>query len=118
MRIAWEEIFGPALAVIPFSAEDECLRMANDSVYGLSGSIWTRDLARALRVVKRVRTGVLSVNGSSSVHVEAPFGGYKQSGRDKKGGIVERPLTDEQKAAIAEVRSVYDAKVADLGAGS
>lgn len=97
MRIAQEEIFGPVLAVLPFEAEDECLRMVNDSVYGLSGSIWTRDLARALRVAKRVRTGVLSVNGSSSVHVEAPFGGYKHSGFGRELGMHALQLYTEVK---------------------
>ncbi len=107
MRLAQEEIFGPVLAVLPFSSEDECLRLVNDSVYGLSGSIWTRDLARALRVAKRVRTGVLSVNGSSSVHVEAPFGGYKQSGLGRELGMHALQLYTEVKnihIAIAEAR--------------
>jgi betaine-aldehyde dehydrogenase len=75
-----EEIFGPVACIRPFDSEDEMLREVNASPYGLSGSIWTRDLSRALRVARRVESGVLSINSHSSVHVEAPFGGYKQSG--------------------------------------
>lgn len=87
MRVAQEEIFGPVACVIPFDSEDDCVRMVNDSPYGLSGSLWTRDISRALRVAKRIRTGVLSINSNSSVHVEAPFGGYKQSGIGRELGM-------------------------------
>src|SRR4051794_8235923 len=72
-RAAREEIFGPVACVIPFSGEEEAVALANDTIYGLSGSIWTRDGARALRVARAVETGVLSVNSNTSVRVATPF---------------------------------------------
>jgi betaine-aldehyde dehydrogenase len=85
-RAAREEIFGPVVAVIPFEDEAEAIRIANDTVYGLSGSIWTRDGARALRVARALETGNLSVNSNSSVRVTTPFGGFKQSGVGRELG--------------------------------
>jgi betaine-aldehyde dehydrogenase len=85
-RVAREEIFGPIAAVIPFSDEADAVRLANDSIYGLSGSIWTRDGARALRVARAVDTGVLSINTNTSVRVTTPFGGFKQSGYGRELG--------------------------------
>ena len=79
-RIAREEVFGPVAAVIPFDDEADAIRIANDTPYGLSGSIWTRDGARAIRVARALETGVLSVNSNSSVRPSTPFGGFKQSG--------------------------------------
>ena len=75
-----EEIFGPVAAVIPFDTEEEAVAIANDSAYGLSGSIWSRDAGRALRVARAVEAGALSVNSNSSVRYSTPFGGFKQSG--------------------------------------
>lgn len=87
MRIAREEIFGPVVTVIPFDDEDEAVRIANDSEYGLSGTLWTRDLGRALRVGRAVRTGVMSVNTNRSVRYELPFGGFKRSGVGRELGL-------------------------------
>jgi betaine-aldehyde dehydrogenase len=86
-RIWNEEVFGPVVCIRPFDDEEQMLRDVNASPYGLSGSIWTRDLARALRVARRVESGVLSINSNSSVHVEAPFGGFKQSGLGRDLGM-------------------------------
>jgi acyl-CoA reductase-like NAD-dependent aldehyde dehydrogenase len=100
MRVAQEEIFGPVVVVIPFDTEEEAIRLANDTPYGLSGSVWTQNLGRALRVIKGIRAGVLSVNSSHSVHTEAPFGGYKQSGIGREMGMHAAQL-------YTEVKSVY-----------
>jgi acyl-CoA reductase-like NAD-dependent aldehyde dehydrogenase len=86
-RIAREEVFGPVAALIPFADEAEAIALANDTPYGLSGSIWTRDGARALRVARALETGVLSVNSNSSVRVSTPFGGFKQSGFGRELGM-------------------------------
>jgi betaine-aldehyde dehydrogenase len=86
-RIAREEVFGPVAAVIPFADEADAIRLANDTPYGLSGSIWTRDGARALRVARGIEAGVLSVNSNSSVRVSTPFGGMKQSGFGRELGM-------------------------------
>jgi betaine-aldehyde dehydrogenase len=85
-RAAREEIFGPVACVIPFSDEREAVEIANDTIYGLSGSIWTRDGAKALRVARRIETGVLSINSNTSVRVSTPFGGFKQSGVGRELG--------------------------------
>lgn len=87
MRVMKDEIFGPVVGIIPFDSEAEAIRLANDSIYGLSGSLWTSDIGRALRVAKAVETGMISINSSSSVHIEAPFGGVKQSGFGREQGM-------------------------------
>jgi len=98
--VAREEVFGPVAAVIPFSDEEDAVRIANDTPYGLSGSIWTRDGARALRVARALETGVLSINSNSSVRPSTPFGGFKQSG-------VGRELGPDALDAYTEVKNVY-----------
>jgi betaine-aldehyde dehydrogenase len=85
-RAAREEVFGPVACVIGFDGEQEAIAIANDTIYGLSGSIWTRDGARALRVARAIETGVLSINSNSSVRVATPFGGFKQSGVGRELG--------------------------------
>jgi acyl-CoA reductase-like NAD-dependent aldehyde dehydrogenase len=99
-RVAQEEVFGPIAAVIPFADEGEAVRLANDSIYGLSGSIWTRDGARALRVARAVQTGVLSINANTSVRVSTPFGGFKQSGYG-------RELGPHALEAYTELKTIY-----------
>ena len=80
MRVAQEEIFGPVAVVIKFKTEEEVIAMANDSVYGLGGAVWTQDINRALRVARAVETGRMWVNTYNMIPAGAPFGGYKQSG--------------------------------------
>src|SRR5207245_275694 len=85
-RVAREEIFGPIAAVIPFADEDEAIRIANDTIYGLCGSIWTSNAGRAMRVARALETGTISVNSNNSVRVTTPFGGFKQSGVGRELG--------------------------------
>lgn len=84
--LAQQEIFGPVVALMPFDTEEEAIHLANGTPYGLSGSLWTRDIARALRVSRKMECGVVSINTSSSVHLEMPFGGFKQSGFGRELG--------------------------------
>ena len=105
MRIAREEIFGPVVTIIPFDTEAEAIRLANATPYGLSGSIWSRDIGKALRTAKGVQAGVLSVNSNSSVHTEAPFGGYKMSGIGRELGMSAIELYTEVKNVFIDLRS-------------
>ncbi len=98
-----EEVFGPVVAVLPFADEGEAVAMANDTEYGLSGSIFTRDVARALRVARRVESGNLSVNSHSAVRYWTPFGGYKQSGLGRElGPDAPDAFTEEKNVFIAD----------------
>ena len=97
-----EEIFGPVVAVVPFEDEADAVRLANEGEYGLSGSIWTRDLGRALRVSRGIEAGNLSVNSHSSVRYSTPFGGFKQSGLGRElGPDALHSFTDEKNVFIA-----------------
>jgi betaine-aldehyde dehydrogenase len=99
-RAAAEEIFGPVAAVIPFRDEEEAIRLANETIYGLSGSVWTRDGAKALRTARAIESGVVSINSNTSVRVSTPFGGFKQSGYG-------RELGPDALDHYSEVKNVY-----------
>ena len=99
-RAVREEIFGPVAVVVPFADEAEAIRLANDTIYGLAGSVWTRDGAKALRVARAVEAGNLSLNTNTAVRVATPFGGFKQSG-------VGRELGPHALDHYTELKTVY-----------
>lgn len=99
-RVWREEIFGPVVCIRPFDTEEQLINEVNDSPYGLSGSLWTNDLGRALRISRQVESGVISINCNNSVHVEAPFGGFKQSG-------IGRDLGMNAMEGYTELKNIY-----------
>jgi betaine-aldehyde dehydrogenase len=99
-RIWREEVFGPVVAVMPFDDEAQAVQLANDTEFGLSGSIFTRDVGRALRVSRAVEAGALSVNSHSSVRYWTPFGGFKQSG-------IGRELGPDAPHSFTDVKNVF-----------
>ncbi len=104
-RAVREEIFGPVAVVMPFRDEEEAVALANDTIYGLSGSVWTRDGAKALRMARAIETGVLSINANTSVRVSTPFGGFKQSGYGRELGPHALDHYTEEKTIYYETRT-------------
>ncbi len=103
MRIVQEEIFGPVLVVIPFDTEEEAVRLANDSIYGLAGSVFTQDFSRAIRVVRKLEAGSIFINNHNNLDVSMPFGGYKLSGIGKDMGKEQLDHFLETKSVIAQL---------------
>ena len=97
MKVMREEVFGPVVGIIPFDTEEEAIALANSTPYGLAGSVWSRDIGRALRVARAVRSGTISINTNQEIHTEAPFGGYKMSGIGRELGMHALDLYTEVK---------------------
>jgi aldehyde dehydrogenase (NAD+) len=114
MRIAQEEIFGPVVSVLPFESEEEAVEIANSTDFGLSASIWTRDLGRAHRVARQLDVSVVAVNGGGGFDVESPWGGVKQSGFGREGAIESLLQYSRSKAVWIDVP---DLRATDGGGG-
>jgi aldehyde dehydrogenase (NAD+) len=108
MTLAQEEIFGPVLAVLRFKTEEEAVRLANESRYGLAGAVWSKDEEKALRVAKKLRAGTIWINEYHLINEKAPFGGYKQSG-------LGRELGEDALDAYTEIKHIHIDEIRERG---